>query len=147
MAAAVADFRPVSPAQQKLKKDQGTPSVELEATEDILAALAKDRRPDQVLIGFAAEHGPDAIEYARGKLNRKGLDAVVVNDISVSGIGFDAADNEVTILVADGTERRVPRSRKDRVAAAVLDQVELIRTARKENGGASRADARSAAGV
>jgi phosphopantothenoylcysteine decarboxylase/phosphopantothenate--cysteine ligase len=147
MAAAVADFRPVSPAQQKLKKDQGTPSVELEATEDILAALAKDRRPDQVLIGFAAEHGLDAIEYARGKLNRKGLDAVVVNDISVSGIGFDAADNEVTILVADGTERRVPRSRKDRVAAAVLDQVELIRTARKENGGASRADARSAAGV
>jgi phosphopantothenoylcysteine decarboxylase / phosphopantothenate---cysteine ligase len=131
MAAAVADFRPASPAESKLKKDQGTPSLVLEATEDILSALAARRRPDQVVVGFAAEHGADAIDYARGKLTRKGLDAVVVNDISVPGIGFDAAENEVTILAADGSERRVPRGRKDQVAVTVLDQVELIRTVKE----------------
>jgi phosphopantothenoylcysteine decarboxylase / phosphopantothenate---cysteine ligase len=147
MAAAVADFRPASPADSKLKKDQGTPTLELEPTEDILTALAARRRADQVLVGFAAEHGAEALDYARAKLTRKRLDAVVVNDISVPGIGFDAPENEVTILVGDGSERGVPRTRKDQVAVAVLDQVELIRTARKENGGAPRADARSAAGV
>jgi phosphopantothenoylcysteine decarboxylase/phosphopantothenate--cysteine ligase len=147
MAAAVADFRPARASERKLKKDQGTPQLELEPTEDILGGVAAGRRLDQVVIGFAAEHGEGAVEYARGKLERKGLDAVVVNDISVSGIGFDSAENEVTIIAADGTEQRVPRARKDRVAAAVLDEVERIRMARKERGGAARAGARSTAGV
>ncbi len=148
MAAAVADFRPSNPAERKLKKDQGAPAIELEPTEDILSGLSARRRPDQVLVGFAAEHGEAALDYARGKLERKGLDAVVVNDISVTGIGFDSGENEVTILLAGGTERPVPRARKDQVAGAVLDEVEeLIRTARKERGGAIRADARSTAGV
>ena len=66
-----------------------------------------------MLVGFAAEHGEAALDYARGKLERKGLDAVVVNDISVTGIGFDSGENEVTILLAGGTERPVPRARKD----------------------------------
>jgi phosphopantothenoylcysteine decarboxylase/phosphopantothenate--cysteine ligase len=147
MAAAVADFRPARASERKLKKDQGIPQLELEPTEDILSGVAAGRRQDQVVIGFAAEHGEGAVEYARGKLERKGLDAVVVNDISVSGIGFDSAENEVTIIAADGTEQRVPRARKDRVAAAVLDEVERIRMARKERGGAARAGARSTAGV
>ena len=148
MAAAVADFRPSNPAERKLKKDKGAPAIELEPTEDILSGLSAHRRPGQVLVGFAAEHGEAALDYARGKLERKGLDAVVVNDISVTGIGFDSGENEVTILLAGGTERPVPRARKDRVAGAVLDEVEeLIRTARKERGGAIRADARSTAGV
>jgi phosphopantothenoylcysteine decarboxylase/phosphopantothenate--cysteine ligase len=150
MAAAVADFRPAAPADIKLKKTgipAHPPTIELEATEDVLSGLSARRRPDQVLVGFAAEHGEGAIAYGRGKLEHKGLDAVVVNDISVSGIGFDAADNEITIVGADGTERRVPRARKDRVAAAVLDHVERILTARKETGGAPRAGARSTAGV
>ena len=147
MAAAVADFRPAGATESKLKKDQGPPQVTLEATEDILSALSARRRPEQVLVGFAAEHGDGALAYARGKLERKGLDAVVVNDISVQGIGFDAAENEVTIITVDGSEQGVPRARKDRVAGAVLDQVERIRVARKEIGGAARAGARSTAGV
>ncbi len=147
MAAAVADFRPSTPASTKLKKDRGAPTIELEPTEDILAALAATRRDDQVIVGFAAEHGTGATDYARDKLERKRLDAIVVNDISVTGIGFDAADNEVTILAADGHERRVTKARKDHVAEAVLDEVERIRLVGKERGGARRADPRSAARV
>ena len=90
MAAAVADFRPRAPADTKLKKDRGVPQLELEPTEDVLGTLAARRRDDQVLVGFAAEHGDDAVANARGKLERKRLDAVVVNDISKPGIGFDA---------------------------------------------------------
>jgi phosphopantothenoylcysteine decarboxylase / phosphopantothenate---cysteine ligase len=145
MAAAVADFRPAAPAGAKLKKDQGLPVLELEPTADVLSGLAARRRRDQVLVGFAAEHGPGAIDYARAKLERKRLDAVVLNDISQSGIGFDAAENEVTILTVGG-ERHVPRAGKDQVARAVLDAVERLRI-QKESGGAPRADARSAAGV
>jgi phosphopantothenoylcysteine decarboxylase / phosphopantothenate---cysteine ligase len=146
MSAAVADFRSAAPAQRKLKKDEGTPVLELEPTQDILSALAEHRRPGQVLIGFAAEHGEGAVRYARGKLERKRLDAVVVNDISTPGIGFDAPDNEVTIVTADGGERLVPRASKEGVARAVLDEVERRQAHRKERDGA-RADARSAAGV
>jgi phosphopantothenoylcysteine decarboxylase/phosphopantothenate--cysteine ligase len=147
MAAAVADFRPSAPAARKLKKEEGVPVVELEKTEDVLAALGARRRADQVLVGFAAEHGHDAVRYGREKLERKCLDAVVVNDVSVPGIGFDAAENEVTIVTADGRERQVARTRKERVAQVVLDEVERLRTSRRGESGAVRADARSAAGV
>jgi phosphopantothenoylcysteine decarboxylase/phosphopantothenate--cysteine ligase len=147
MSAAVADFRPAKATQSKLKKGQGVPTLELEATEDVLSALAARRRPDQVLVGFAAEHGAEALLYARAKLERKRLDAVVVNDISRADIGFEASDNEVTILTADGREREVPRAGKDQVALAVLDEVERLRNSGKESSGATRADARSAAGI
>ncbi|HEV2787104.1 MAG TPA: bifunctional phosphopantothenoylcysteine decarboxylase/phosphopantothenate--cysteine ligase CoaBC, partial [Solirubrobacteraceae bacterium] len=96
MAAAVADFRPVRSIAGKLKKgDEEHLRVELERTPDILAALAAARRPDQTLVGFAAEHGDGALDYARGKLERKRLDAVVLNDVGQPGIGFDTTDNEV----------------------------------------------------
>jgi phosphopantothenoylcysteine decarboxylase / phosphopantothenate---cysteine ligase len=146
MSAAVADFRPVGPVNRKLKKDQGIPKLELEPTEDVLSTLAELRRADQVIVGFAAEHGEDAIRLARGKLERKRLDAIVVNDISRAGIGFEADDNEVTILTADGGQRHVPRSRKERVARAVLDEVQRLRAAREGTDGA-RADTRSTARV
>jgi len=146
MAAAVADFRPAVPAAAKIKKDQGVPTLELEPTVDVLQSLAARRREDQVLVGFAAEHGAGAIDYARRKLERKRLDAIVLNDISVAGIGFDAAENAVTIVSCDGRERNVARTGKDQVARAVLDEVERLRTD-KESGGARRADARSPAGV
>ena len=68
----------------------------------MLSALAHGGGPGQVLVGFAAEHGDGAVQYGRGKLERKRLDAIVVNDISTPGIGFDSNDNEVTILTADG---------------------------------------------
>ncbi len=148
MAAAVADFRPAHAAQAKLKKDQGVPKLELESTTDILSDLSKRRRAGQVLVGFAAEHGDRAVEYGRGKLSAKGLDAVVVNDVSRPGIGFDAEENEVTIVTATG-ERRVAQASKSLIAQAVLDEIERLRDPRpgREETGGARAGAGSPAGV
>ena len=127
MAAAPADFRPAQPEHTKISKSgrRGL-VVQLEPTPDIVAAAAATRRSDQILIGFAAEHGPGALERGREKLERKRLDAVVVNDISRADIGFDSSDNEVTI-VSPGGERTVPRGPKPAVAAAILDEVERLR--------------------
>jgi phosphopantothenoylcysteine decarboxylase/phosphopantothenate--cysteine ligase len=147
MAAAVADFRPAAPADFKLKKTapDAPVSIALEPTEDVLAGLAGRRRPAQTLVGFAAEHGPAALDYGRDKLARKGLDLIVVNDISQAGIGFDADENEVVVIGCDGRERRVPRAAKELVADAVLDAVEDARRARQgESDGAPRATAGSA---
>jgi phosphopantothenoylcysteine decarboxylase/phosphopantothenate--cysteine ligase len=131
MAAAVADYRPPAPADAKLKKDEREELViELERTPDILSGLAATRRPDQVLIGFAAEHGDRALQYGRDKLARKGLDAVVVNDIARADIGFEGPDNEVTIVTAQG-ERHVPRASKAEVARAILDVVGELRHAER----------------
>jgi phosphopantothenoylcysteine decarboxylase/phosphopantothenate--cysteine ligase len=146
MAAAVADFRPRDPATHKLKKDGGPPRLELEPTADVLSGLAARRRPGQVLVGFAAEHGEGALEYGRGKLHRKGVDAIVVNDVSQAGIGFDAADNEVTVIAADGTETRLERAGKERIADGVLDRVEILLTTEGESD-VGRAGATSAARV
>ena len=85
------------------------------------------QRPDHTVVGFAAEHGAGAVERGRAKLARKGLDAVVVNDISRSDIGFDSSENEVTIVSSDG-DREVGRRPKEEVAAAILDEVERFRT-------------------
>jgi phosphopantothenoylcysteine decarboxylase / phosphopantothenate---cysteine ligase len=127
MAAAVADFRPGEAIADKISKSgRDGLALALEPTEDVLAALSAARAPDQTLIGFAAEHGDGAVERGRAKLERKGLDAVVVNDISRSEIGFDSADNEVTIVAAAG-ERHVPLGSKEAVAAAILDEVEGLR--------------------
>jgi phosphopantothenoylcysteine decarboxylase/phosphopantothenate--cysteine ligase len=93
---------------------------------DVLGALAGARRAGQTLIGFAAEHGEGAVERGRAKLDRKRLDAVVVNDISRGDIGFDSDHNEVTIVTA-GDERAIPRGPKGSVAAAVLDVVADLR--------------------
>jgi phosphopantothenoylcysteine decarboxylase / phosphopantothenate---cysteine ligase len=128
MAAAPSDFRPASPTDAKISREGSHGlSIELEPTTDIVAAVAADRRPDQTVIGFAAEHGDGAVERGREKLVRKALDAVVVNDISRSDIGFDNTDNEVTIVLAEG-ERQVGRRPKTEVAAAILDEVERLRT-------------------
>ena len=130
MTAAVADFRPATPHAGKLKKEAAgeTLTLELERTQDILAGLAARRRPGQLLIGFAAEHGDGAVDAGRGKLTRKQLDAVVVNDVSQPGIGFDAQDNEVTIVTRVG-DVHVPRADKRLVAARILDAVGDLRRA------------------
>ncbi|MDX6680690.1 MAG: phosphopantothenoylcysteine decarboxylase / phosphopantothenate---cysteine ligase [Solirubrobacteraceae bacterium] len=127
MAAAVADYRPARSFAGKLKKaaDERL-RVELERTPDILAGLAAVRRDDQTLVGFAAEHGEGALEHGREKLARKRVDAVVVNDIARADIGFESADNEVTILSAAG-ETHVARASKAQVARAVLDAVIALR--------------------
>src|SRR5687768_3690732 len=123
MAAAVADYRPGDPHAGKLKKDEaGELNLQLVRTTDVLSALASARRPGQVLVGFAAEHGEGALAHARGKLERKGLDAVVLNDVSDPSIGFDSADNEVVIVTPDG-DHPVPKAAKAEVAGAILDMV------------------------
>ncbi|HTW41888.1 MAG TPA: bifunctional phosphopantothenoylcysteine decarboxylase/phosphopantothenate synthase [Solirubrobacteraceae bacterium] len=127
MAAAVADFTPAAPANGKLKKSaRERLQLTLEPTADILAMLAARRRDGQTLVGFAAEHGEGALDYARGKLVDKHLDAIVVNDIARADIGFNVDANEVTILTATG-DRHVPRASKAHVASAVLDAVESLR--------------------
>jgi phosphopantothenoylcysteine decarboxylase/phosphopantothenate--cysteine ligase len=139
MAAAVADFRPAQPASSKIRKaGRAHLELQLEPTTDVLGGLAAQRRTGQTLIGFAAEQGVQAIEHGREKLLAKGLDAVVVNDISREDIGFDVDANEVTILTAaageraggDGpqiAQRHVPRASKAEIAEAVLDSVERLR--------------------
>jgi phosphopantothenoylcysteine decarboxylase / phosphopantothenate---cysteine ligase len=128
MAAAVADFRPREAEGEKISKAgrEGL-SLDLEPTTDVLGELSEKRRQAQTLVGFAAEHGEGAVDRARRKLERKGLDLVVVNDISRSDIGFDRVENEVTIITAEA-ELPVPRGPKSAVAAAVLDAVERFRT-------------------
>jgi phosphopantothenoylcysteine decarboxylase/phosphopantothenate--cysteine ligase len=127
MAAAVADFRPASPVADKIAKSgRDGLTVELEATPDVLVELSGERRPGQIVVGFAAEHGAGAVERGRQKLEGKLLDAVVVNDISRADIGFDVSENEVTVVTADGVEP-VPRASKAQVAAAILDAVERLR--------------------
>jgi phosphopantothenoylcysteine decarboxylase/phosphopantothenate--cysteine ligase len=129
MAAAVADYRPASPHAGKLKKDAtgDTLRLDLSRTEDVLAGLAARRRPGQVVVGFAAEHGEAALAYGREKLARKGLDAIVVNDIGGAGVGFESPDNEVWIVTAE-QERHVPKESKPRIAAAILDAVLNLRS-------------------
>jgi phosphopantothenoylcysteine decarboxylase/phosphopantothenate--cysteine ligase len=127
MAAAVADFRPKAAADHKLKKADGVPDLVLEATPDILAALARARRPGQLLVGFAAETAQrDAGQlrtHALDKLRRKHLDLVVANDVSAPGTGFGHETNAVVILTADGDSIDVALSDKTAIATAVLDAV------------------------
>jgi phosphopantothenoylcysteine decarboxylase/phosphopantothenate--cysteine ligase len=127
MAAAVADFRPRDPADGKIKK-QGRErlALELVPTVDVLGALAARRKAAQTLVGFAAEHGSDALALGREKLSTKGLDALVVNDISRPDIGFESGCNEVAILTAED-ERHVGKTSKAEVAEAILDTVEDLR--------------------
>jgi phosphopantothenoylcysteine decarboxylase/phosphopantothenate--cysteine ligase len=122
MAAAVADFRPKTTAGTKLSKEDGIPEFVLEPTPDILAGLARRGAPGQVIVGFAAETH-DAVERGRRKLERKGADLLVVNNVSAPGAGFDHDTNAVVILGADGNATEVPLTSKDAVANAVLDMV------------------------
>ena len=122
MAAAVADFRPKVTADHKLSKEDGLPELVLEPTPDILSGLVSRRTPGQVLVGFAAETD-DVAERGRRKLHRKGVDLLVVNDVSAPETGFDHDTNAVSILTADGSSTEIPLTSKYAVANAVLDSV------------------------
>ena len=126
MAAAVADFTASEPAPGKLKKD-GRSELELtlSPTTDVLAALSELRREGQTLVGFAAEHGADAVEVGRTKLASKGLDALVINDVAGAEIGFESSSNEVTIVTAVG-DQHVPKADKLEIAEAILDAVDEL---------------------
>ncbi len=126
MAAAVADFRPKQSAGTKLSKEDGVPEVVLEPTPDVLSGLVERRPPGQVLVGFAAETH-DVLERGRRKLARKGVDLLVVNDVSAPGVGFDADTNAVLILAADGSVTDVPLTSKGQVAEFLLDMVVVQR--------------------
>jgi phosphopantothenoylcysteine decarboxylase/phosphopantothenate--cysteine ligase len=125
MAAAVADYRPASPSDEKRIKDGVPWTVELEPTADVLSAIGAGRRTGQVIVGFAADHGDSGLARAREKRLAKNADLFVFNDISRADIGFDAPDNEVVVLSKDG-EQTVEKARKRDVAAAVLDEVERL---------------------
>ena len=122
MTAAVADFRPVAPADAKIKKDGGTPEVVLEPTPDILAALGEVKPAGQILVGFAAETD-DVAANARAKLERKRLDLIVANDVSAPDVGFGHDTNAVTITSADGSTTEVALADKREIARALLDAV------------------------
>ena len=125
MAAAPADFRSAAPSSTKLSREAGL-DLRLEPTEDILARAAAGRRPEQTVVGFAAEAGAEAIERARAKLERKAVDAIVFNDVSRAEIGFDTTENEVTVVSRLG-EDAIPLASKDVIAEAILDRVEALR--------------------
>jgi len=138
MAAAVADFRPKHVATKKLTKDDGVPNIVLEPTPDILCGLVARRREGQVIAGFAAETD-DPVARGRRKFERKGVDLMVVNDVSAPGVGFDHDTNAVTIMTADETEE-VPLTSKDAVADAVLDKVVALLAGREGRTGAPGAE-------
>jgi len=126
MAAAVADFRPVSCASGKIKKAGGVPEIVLEPTPDILAGLGAAKRPGQILVGFAAETG-DLVAQAQSKLERKNLDLVVANDVSQPGVGFQHDTNAVTFVRPGGELESHPLSDKRDIARALLDIVVGLR--------------------
>lgn len=121
MAAAVADYRPAAPVTGKRGKGAESWSIELEPTTDVLRALG-ERQPHGVLVGFAAEAGQSAIERARRKLTDKKVNLIVFNDVSRADIGFEAEENEVVLVSAEG-ERTIAKTSKSEVAAEVLDEV------------------------
>jgi phosphopantothenoylcysteine decarboxylase/phosphopantothenate--cysteine ligase len=125
--AAVADYRPKAAAEQKLKR-KGSMTLELEPTPDILQELSR-KKSSQIVVGFAAET-ENVLENARQKLIAKNLDAVVVNDVSREGVGFDSDRNAVTIITRDEVVE-VPETTKREVAQRVLDQVVKLRQQRK----------------
>jgi len=127
MAAAVADYTIAAPERQKIAKSDGPLTLTLTRTRDILGDLGRlpsraEGRP--ILVGFAAETH-DLHAHAREKLDRKGIDVIVANDVSQPGIGFDATTNAVSIITRDGIDQ-VPLQSKSAVASRILDRVERL---------------------
>ena len=129
MAAAVADYRPAEAEEGKRPKDDAPWTVTLEPTRDVLRELGERRVNGQLLVGFAADRGERGLERAREKLANKKADLIVFNDVGRDDIGFDARENEVVLVSSQG-ERRIDKAAKERIAAAILDEV----TARLEAG-------------
>jgi len=126
MAAAVADFRPAAALPGKIKKQEAPLSLKLVPTTDILEEIARRRRPDQVIVGFAAE-AESLIEHASGKLQAKQLDLIVANDVSQDGAGFDVDTNIVTLIFPEGRQKALDKMSKLDVAHRVLDEVVELR--------------------
>ena len=121
MAAAVGDFT-VEPAPEKLKKADGLPEIRLRPTKDIVLELVARRRTGQVIVGFAAESN-NALEHARAKLEKKGVDLLVLNDVRVPGAGFEHGTNQVVLLERDREPTMVSLRSKEEVSMAILTRV------------------------
>jgi phosphopantothenoylcysteine decarboxylase/phosphopantothenate--cysteine ligase len=126
MAAAVADFRPVGPAEGKLKKRDGAPEIVLESTTDILAAIGASKREDQFVVGFAAETN-DLMANAERKLKSKNLDLIVANDVGAAKVGFGHETNAVTLLQPDAEPVEIDLASKRDVARVIVDTIVSIR--------------------
>jgi phosphopantothenoylcysteine decarboxylase/phosphopantothenate--cysteine ligase len=126
MAAAVSDYRPVQRSEQKLKKGREPLFLELEPTADILSEV-RSRRGQQILIGFAAET-EQVVSRARSKLERKGLDLIVANDVTQEGAGFDLDTNVVTFIDANGDATALPKLSKAEVAERILDRIKELKS-------------------
>jgi phosphopantothenoylcysteine decarboxylase/phosphopantothenate--cysteine ligase len=138
MAAAVADYRPVTSFANKLKRGTEHLNIEFEPTVDILANVSR-RRGEQLLVGFAAETEQLA-ERARRKLREKSADMIVANDVTAPGAGFDHDTNVVTIFRSDGREESLPKLTKIQVAHRILDQVVELRGSTHRVGSSPEAD-------
>jgi phosphopantothenoylcysteine decarboxylase/phosphopantothenate--cysteine ligase len=126
-AAAVADYRPVERSSQKIKKTQSSLSLQLERTPDILREVSDAKQDGLLVVGFAAET-ENTLANAREKLTAKNLDAIVANDVSQDGVGFDTVTNEVTIISRDRKAPiHVPLMAKTNVANIILDEVVRLR--------------------
>ena len=130
MTAAVADFRPASPASVKIKKAQAPDTIELEPAPDILRATLDARPEGMVAVGFALETH-EARKNARAKLTSKGLDLIVLNEAMREGSGFEVETNQVVLLDAEGGEVELPLMHKDEVADAVVDRIAGLVAARR----------------
>ena len=131
MAAAVADFRPVTPADHKIKKADAMTAIDLEPTYDFLVDLGRDKRLGQTIVGFAAETN-DVASNAREKLMRKHLDLIVANDVAAPNVGFAHDTNAVTIYASDGAETAIPLADKSEIADAICDAI-VARRAHQPN--------------
>ena len=121
-AAAVADYRPKEVAANKIKKNNEELTLVLEKNPDILLELGKLKKPDQVLVGFAAET-QKLLEYAKAKLEKKNLDFIVANDITKPNAGFNTETNLIKILARDGSIEEFPLLSKHKLAAIILDRI------------------------
>jgi phosphopantothenoylcysteine decarboxylase/phosphopantothenate--cysteine ligase len=129
MAAAVADFRAAEVRRGKFKKRDGAPALKLVPTTDILGKIARRRKPEQLVVGFAAE-AEHLLENAAKKLREKRLDLIVANDITQEGAGFEADTNIVTLLFPDGGQKPLEKMPKLEVARHILDEVVELRKSR-----------------
>ena len=127
MAAAPADFTVSDTSNEKLSRTGGDFTLTLVPTEDILAGLSANRIEGQTVVGFAAQHGGDAIGRARQKLERKGADLIVLNDVSDRTIGFDSSENAVTLVTVDD-EREIAKAPKTEIADRIIDRAIELRS-------------------
>jgi phosphopantothenoylcysteine decarboxylase / phosphopantothenate---cysteine ligase len=131
MAAAVVDFAPVRVETEKIKKHKGGLSLELEPTPDILAEISRRRKPQQLIVGFAAETD-HLLENAAAKVREKGLDLIVANDVTQAGAGFDSDTNIVTLIFPDGQVKPLEKMSKLDVANVILNEAIGLRSKRAE---------------